>query len=168
MINLSLVQRNASHAKSRAAPSTWPQILRVSTSSPSFDFILRSAGSRLKFYNLHQTLNTSINALNSFLVIYLISSARTGFVFFISFTSFFLTLICPNHILSGMSCQACCLVLVAWPQIHWTVSSRVLVQWTRAQAFLNISHNRAAIKTANMIRSSIGDCVNINCQNSTI
>jgi len=68
----------------------------------------------LKFYNLHQTLNTSINALNSFLDIYLISSARTGFVFFISFTSFFLTLICPHHILSGMSCQACCLKLAAW------------------------------------------------------
>ena len=41
-------------------------------------------------------------------------------------------------------------------------------QQIRAQAFLNISHNRAAIKTANMIRSSISDSININCQNSTI
>ena len=68
-------------------------------------------GSGLKFYNLHQTLNTNINILKSFTDIYCISSARSGFVFFISFTSFFLTLICPHHILSGMSCQACCLVL---------------------------------------------------------
>jgi len=59
-------------------------------------------------------LNTSINALNSFTDIYCISSARSGFVFFISFTNFFLTLICLHHILSGMSCQAWCLVLVAW------------------------------------------------------
>ena len=71
-------------------------------------------GSRLKFYNLHQTLNTSINALNSFTDIYLISSAKFGFVFLISFTSFFLIVICLHHILSGTSCQACCLVLVAW------------------------------------------------------
>ena len=77
-------------------------------------YLLTYYWSGLKFYNLHQTLNTSINALNSFLDIYLISSARTGFVFFISFTSFFLTLICPHHILSGMSCQACCLKLAAW------------------------------------------------------
>jgi hypothetical protein len=70
-------------------------------------------GSGLKFYNLHQTLNTSINVLKSFTDIYLILSARSGFVFFISFTSFFLTLICLHHILSGMSCQACCLVLGA-------------------------------------------------------
>ena len=71
-------------------------------------------GSGLKFYNLHQTLNTSINALNSFTDIYLISSAKFGFVFLISFTSFFLIVICLHHILSGTSCQACCLVLVAW------------------------------------------------------
>ena len=70
-------------------------------------------GSGLKFYNLHQTLNISINVLKSFTDIYCISSARSGFVFFISFTSFFLTLICPHHILSGTSCQACCLVLEA-------------------------------------------------------
>ena len=69
--------------------------------------------SGLKFYNLHQTLNTSINALNSFTDICCISSARSGFVFFISFTSFFLILICPYHTLSGTSCQACCLELVA-------------------------------------------------------
>jgi len=50
-------------------------------------------GSGLKFYNLHQTLNISINVLKSFTDIYCISSARSGFVFFISFTSFFLTFI---------------------------------------------------------------------------
>ena len=50
-------------------------------------------GPGLKFYNLHQTLNTNINILKSFTDIYCISSARSGFVFFISFTSFFLTLI---------------------------------------------------------------------------
>ena len=85
------------------------QPARVSLSRK--DYITQGLG--LKFYNLHQTLNTSINALNSFTDIYLISSARSGFVFFISFTSFFLTLICPHHILSGMSCQACCLWLGA-------------------------------------------------------
>ena len=77
-------------------------------------------GSELKFYNLHQTLNTSINALNSFTDIYLISSAKSGFVFFISFTSFFLTFISYNNLFT-ISCQACrlqlaacCLLLVAW------------------------------------------------------
>ena len=83
----------------------------------------------LKFYNLHQTLNTSINALNSFTDIYLISSARSGFVFFISFTSFFLTLICPHHILSGTSCQAWSLLLVhfmewfRWGEMHKNLES---------------------------------------------
>ena len=83
-------------------------------------------GSGLKFYNLHQTLNISINVLKSFTDIYCISSARSGFVFFISFTSFFLTLICPHHILSGMSCQACCLVLVAW---RCSAKSSQLLLW---------------------------------------
>ena len=71
-------------------------------------------GSGLKFYNLHQTLNTSINALNSFTDIYLISSARSGFVFFISFTNFFLTFIVPLYpispYLSSLVLGACCLV----------------------------------------------------------
>ena len=57
-------------------------------------------GSGLKFYNLHQTLNISINVLKSFTDIYCISSARSGFVFFISFTSFFLIVIVPLYPIS--------------------------------------------------------------------
>ena len=73
-------------------------------------------GSGLKFYNLHQTLNTSINVLKSFTDIYCISSARSGFVFFISFTSFFLILIMsPSYIiwdvLSSLLLGACGLAL---------------------------------------------------------
>ena len=86
--------------------------LRASTGLADY-VLFEPHRSGLKFYNLHQTLNTSINALNSFTDIYCISSARSGFVFFISFTSFFLIVICLHHILSGTSCQACCLELVA-------------------------------------------------------
>jgi hypothetical protein len=78
-----------------------------------FHPLLFFLGPGLKFYNLHQTLNTSINALNSFTDIYLISSARTGFVFFISFTSFFLIVIIPSSyiiwdVLSSLLLGACC------------------------------------------------------------
>ena len=87
-------------------------------------------GSGLKFYNLHQTLNTSINALNSFTDIYLISSAKSGFVFFISFTSFFLTFISYNNLFT-ISCQACRLQLVACclslePLIHPPISRLIV------------------------------------------
>ena len=76
---------------------------------------MNQIGSRLKFYNLHQTLNTSINALNSFTDIYLISSAKFGFVFLISFTSFFLIVIMSSSyiiwdVLSSLLLGACCLV----------------------------------------------------------
>ena len=69
-------------------------------------------GSELKFYNLHQTLNISINVLKSFTDIYCISSARSGFVFFISFTSFFLILIMsPSYIILDVLSS---LLLGAW------------------------------------------------------
>jgi hypothetical protein len=89
-------------------------------------------GSGLKFYNLHQTLNTSINALNSFTDIYLISSARIGFVFFISFTNFFLIVIVPLYpispYLSSLLLGACCLgQLLSWlmTQEPWSSMLRI-------------------------------------------
>ena len=88
-------------------------ILDPRSNSP-IDRVVVATGSGLKFYNLHQTLNTSINALNSFTDIYLISSARPGFVFFISFTNFFLIVIVPLYptllYLSSLVLGACCLV----------------------------------------------------------
>ena len=87
--------------------------------------------SGLKFYNLHQTLNTSINALNSFTDIYLISSARSGFVFFISFTNFFLTFIVPLYpilpYLSSLVLGACCLSYANM----WRLLSQSLPEPTR-------------------------------------
>ena len=92
---------------------TGPYSLDPRSNSP-IDRVVVATGSGLKFYNLHQTLNTSINALNSFTDIYLISSARIGFVFFISFTNFFLIVIVPLYptllYLSSLVLGACCLV----------------------------------------------------------
>ena len=90
-------------------------LLHLDLRSNHYEFRLSQVyviGSELKFYNLHQTLNISINVLKSFTDIYCISSAKSGFVFFISFTSFFLTFISYNNLFTK-SCQACRLTLVA-------------------------------------------------------
>ena len=117
---------------------------------------MNQIGSRLKFYNLHQTLNISINVLKSFTDIYCISSARSGFVFFISFTSFFLTLICPHHILSGMSCQAWCLVLVTWrcalPSVYSNEAFALQVRvWLFLSPPLNLKGERNTLKRATLL-----------------
>ena len=94
-------------------------------------------GAGLKFYNLHQTLNTSINALNSFLVIYLISSAKSGLVFFISFTSFFLILIMSSYRIWDVLSS---LLLGAWTLVHWWSATKLIVtsvgQWTKSSQLL--------------------------------